>query len=90
MTWKEAFQLRNLFTASYEIDLEIPLWRNLYASNNIWLGTKAKKQKEIDFGLEFSSDSDCTIDNREEVPDDPFFYFESEDVSTIDHTEVVP
>ena len=52
-------------------------------------GTKSKKQLEIDFGLDSTSDSDVTIDNREEVPDDENLYSESNDVSDIHHVEIV-
>ena len=53
------------------------------------IGTKSKKQLEIDFGLDSTSDSDVTIDNREEVPDDENLYSESNDVSDIHHVEIV-
>ena len=52
-------------------------------------GTRTKKQRGIDFGLESDSDSDATIDNREEIFDNEYLYFDGDVPADIDHTEIV-
>lgn len=52
-------------------------------------GTRAKKQLGIEFGLDSNSDSEATIDNRENVPDDDYLYLEGDELADIHHTEII-
>ena len=66
------------------VDKELDSY-DLTNESNVQLTTSF--EDGIEFGLD--SDTNATIENREEVPDDEFLYLEGENFADIDHTEVV-